>query len=433
MLWSLQMPASAVLLVTFTNKAAAEMRGRLERDFGVTDVLAGTFHSVCLRFLRNHGSRIGLEPFTIIDADATVRLINRIAQDIPRPDGVPALKNAVNLVSRRKCERALSGRGRPKSAAEYDNLMDLVIDDVLDAYDEALQKNGVLDFDDLLCHALKLFRECPDVLAGVRHTLIDEFQDTNGLQYELACLMGHRGLTLVGDPDQSIYRFRNAEPEIFHRIQRENLGTQTAYLNQNYRSTASVLAISCAVVDQAPAAAAKERPIVSAGEGRQLWTMHPAGPPVVFLETESPEAESKAIADEITRVLRLSGGTLMLSDFAVLIRTNAMSANIEKAFNRAGLAYHVVGGRAFYERLEIMDLLAYLRFLVNPKDADSFQRIINVPKRGVGPATVEKLVEHAQRNTSGRPPADFLDVIASFVASRYVPVFFVSLSFVLFN
>jgi DNA helicase-2/ATP-dependent DNA helicase PcrA len=236
---------------------------------------------------------------------------------------------------------------------------------------------------------------------------VDEFQDTNAIQYALARLMGQRGLTVVGDPDQSIYGFRNAEPGVFDRVLREHPADVTAYLNQNYRSTKNILDFSCAVIANAvpPRDGAGDPP-------RLLWTAHAAGPKVVFITADSTYDEGTAITNEIWRMARLSGGRLTLRDCAVLIRTKAMSAAFQQSCSRAGLPYHLVHGGAFIDRPEVKDLTAFLRVLVDPNDVQSLARIVNVVTRGESViAAEEKLRECANHVRATWPDASYLHAL----------------------
>lgn len=388
-----QVPADSVVLVTFTNKAAIEMRERLARYFGITKVIAGTFHSVCLRLLRKYGAAIGLRSFSVADASAAQRMVTNLLRSLPN-SGSTNVRQMQALLSKKKTE--LCGLAAAGPPLERSRELEQLVTTVYDAYEAQMQASNSLDFDDLLVKTLQLFRQEPSVLQHFQHTLVDEFQDTNLLQYHLAKLMGHGGLTLVGDPDQSIYSWRSAEADIFDRVLLEFPEAITVQLNQNYRSTAKILELSCAVVSG-------DRP----RRDRPLWTSNLHGPSVPLMHLEDPQQEALQIAQEVERACRLSDGLLTFADFAVLLRTNAMSSVFEQTFSLCGVPYRLVGSTAFYDRAEIKDCLAYLRVILNLNDTTALNRIINVPKRGLGPVTCKKLFAYIddclKKNSAGKP------------------------------
>ena len=377
-----------ILAVTFTNKAAREMGERAGRLLGpgAQGLSLGTFHSICARVLRRDGEAIGLPgDYVIYDADDQLAVVRRTQRDLridPKRYPPRALLSAISAA---KNER----RGPAEALRDAGSYFEELAGRVYGRYQAALQESGAVDFDDLLGETLRLFEERPEVCgryAGrYRHVLIDEFQDTNLVQYRLAQRLasGHGNVTAVGDPDQSIYSWRAADARNLLHFERDFPGAQVILLEQNYRSTGRILRAAHAVIAQS-----------GGRRERELWTENPEGEPIVVRELYDSDEEGHFVALEILRRMREDGRGF--SDFAVMYRTNAQSRAIEEACVQQGIRYRIVGGTRFYDRREVRDLIAYLRLIHNHADAMAFRRIVNVPRRGVGEATLDRLQRAAE-------------------------------------
>ncbi len=372
-------PPWRITAVTFTNKAAAEMRERVEKLMGggLSGVRIGTFHALCLRILRRDGEKIGLKPgFNIYDATDQTSLIRKLLKDEELDEGssgarlirarISAAKN--RLETPEQMERKAYSPDRKLAASIYRQ------------YDQALRKANAVDFDDILLRTLELFRKHEAVLRfyaeRTRHLLVDEYQDTNRPQYLLVrALSGvHGNLFVVGDEDQSIYRFRGAEIRNILDFEKDHPGAKLIRLEQNYRSTAGILAAAGAVIRNN-----------LARKGKNLWTENEEGERLVLFEAPD-DREEAAWAARSVREISLSES---LEEIAILYRTNAQSRQLEEIFRRDRIPYHVVGSTQFYERKEIKDLLGYLKLAANPADDVSFRRVVNTPPRGIGAATLQ--------------------------------------------
>jgi DNA helicase-2/ATP-dependent DNA helicase PcrA len=372
-----------ILAVTFTNKAAGEMRERVEKLLGgVETPLIATFHATCVRILRREIGRLGFgSNFVIYDDKESERLLKDviIEQNIDEKK-YPAKAFAAAID---ECKNAGS---LPEDLATGDQMAERLVR-VYSAYQQRLQKCNALDFGDLLLYTVRIFEEFPEVLAYYRDKwqwlLVDEYQDTNPIQYRLVRLLaGERhNLCVVGDDDQSIYRWRGADIRNILDFERDFPGVTVVKLEQNYRSTSNILTAAGAVV-------ARNR----GRKAKTLWTENPQGEKIFYRRLEDERAEARFVCREIAAWLRRGGS---LQDVAVFYRTNAQSRSIEDTLVAEGVAYHMVGGMRFYERLEIKDILAYLKVLENPADEISIKRIINVPPRGIGHATVDRIGELA--------------------------------------
>jgi DNA helicase-2/ATP-dependent DNA helicase PcrA len=378
-----------ILAVTFTNKAAKEMRERLvslltERQIRALTV--GTFHATCARWLRTDGERIGLDRrFTIYDDGDQLDLVRRAMGDLEidekkfRPRQVLATISAAKneSVSPERYARDAEGFYASQAARVYTR------------YQELLDEYKGLDFDDLLGKTLELFNTAPDVLEQYQdrfpYLMVDEFQDTNVVQYELVRLLGkkHRNVCIVGDEDQSIYGWRKADVRNLQHFERDFPELKIVMLEQNYRSTQAVLDVATAVI--------------SPNESRKpksLWTENPRGVPVQLHEAYDERDEALYVVRQIEQ-LRRDGSRY--GDVAVTYRTNAQSRALEDAFVRYGVPYQLIGGTPFYQRREIKDMLGYLRLIGNTADGLSFERVVNVPARGIGQKTVADLQQWAAR------------------------------------
>jgi DNA helicase-2/ATP-dependent DNA helicase PcrA len=376
-----------VLAVTFTNKAAGEMRERVGALLGpaARDVWLGTFHSICLRILKRHAQRLGFRnPPTVFDSDDQIRLLREILKEAPegeeglKPrDAQGAISFAKNrLLTPEEFEAASPAPARRKIAR------------VWRSYDRRLREQDGVDFDDILILALRLLTE-DDTIGDLyaerfRQVLVDEYQDTNRVQFHLVRRLAeaHGNICVVGDDDQSIYGWRGADITNILEFERHFPGATILRMEQNYRSTGAILDVANAVVRRN--AARKEK---------TLWTSNPKGERVRLAIAEDEEQEARRVAARVREAFRIGTSPAAL---AVLYRTHAQSRPLEDAFVRAEIPYRVIGGVSFYQRKEVKDLLAYLRLLVNPRDEVSFRRASLAPKRGAGETTIDRIVAEAR-------------------------------------
>ncbi|MFV9503332.1 MAG: ATP-dependent helicase [Oscillochloridaceae bacterium umkhey_bin13] len=378
-----------ILAVTFTNKAAREMKERLEVLVGSEQANAltvGTFHSLCARFLRRDCMHLGRErDFTIYDGDDQERLIRRVMRELELSEKQYPPRAILGRISSAKNELV--------SPAEYARLnrasFDLVVVRCYERYQALLREANALDFDDLLGETVRLFDQHPEVLARYHdryhYLLVDEYQDTNRVQYLLVRHLAarQRNLFVVGDDDQSIYLFRGADVRNIRQFEQDYPDAQVILLEQNYRSTQAILDTAQAVIS----AGAKRK------HNKRLWTENSAGVQVTLHEGYDQNEEASFVVDEIARLV--ATGELTARDCAVMYRTNAQSRALEEALIRRSLPYQIIGGTRFYERKEVKDLLAYLRLIHNPYDSVSLTRILNWPGRGIGERTEAELIRWA--------------------------------------
>ena len=379
-----------ILAVTFTNKAANEMRERVSALIGprAQHVWVGTFHSLCVRILRRYADRLGFpNQFLIFDTADQLAAIRAVLKDLnldPKRFEPRGLLGTVSAAKNNLQEPA-------DYAAQASDYWERIVAQVYEKYQEKLHENGAFDFDDLLLATVKLFRQEADVLNyyrdRFRYLMVDEYQDTNRVQYVLVNMLAeqHRNLCVVGDADQSIYRFRGADIRNILDFERDYPDATVIKLEQNYRSTKRILDAANAVI-----ANNFDRP------AKNLWTDNPEGDPLYFYQAMDERGEAGFVADEIRRGMAEEGR--QYSDFTILYRTHAQSRTFEEEFIRRGIPYRIVSGIRFYERKEIKDLLAYLRVIYNPLDEFSLRRIINVPRRGIGDVTIGRLDEFAAVN-----------------------------------
>jgi DNA helicase-2/ATP-dependent DNA helicase PcrA len=380
----------ALLAITFTNKAAGEMKERVGTLVGPVAhrMWVSTFHSACARILRREASHLGIRSsFSIYDQSDSVRLVDYVRRDLNLdPKRFPSRRLA-SQISALKNELVTVDQALDRAAGPADRR----VAEVYREYQRRLLDASAADFDDLLLLAVRLFREHPDVLEKwrkrFRQVLVDEFQDTNGAQWELVRLLTeeHRGVMVVGDQDQSVYRFRGADFRNLMRFEETFPDATVIVLEQNYRSTQRILDAANAVILNNAA----RRP-------KHLWTEQVGGELITRYHAQDEHDEAAYVAHEIGRLTDTEG--YAFSDVAVFYRTNAQSRVIEETLVRAGHPYRVVGGVRFYDRREVKDSLAYLRALVNPDDEVSWRRIVNVPKRGVGDTSVSKVSAYAQEH-----------------------------------
>jgi len=383
----------SILAVTFTNKAANEMRERLDRllDGAAGALTIGTFHAVCCRILRADGRAVGLSPgFVVYDDDDQVNLIKQSLLELqldPKTYSPRLIQASISAAKSRLLSEQHHAEG-------VDSYFEEIVQRVYQRYQALLTQSDAVDFDDILLKAVRLFESQPDVLARYRkryqHILVDEFQDTNLAQFELVRLLAseHRNVCVVGDPDQSIYSWRSADPRNLLSFEREFPEAKVVLLEQNYRSTKTILKAAMQVISSNPLRKEME-----------LWTENEAGKPVVLTECLNEKDEAQFVVDAIEKLLRHEG--LHYGDCAVMYRINAQSRALEESLMRFGVPYRLVGGTRFYRRQEIKDIVAYLRVIHNPHDSISLTRIINTPGRGIGQGTLNKLQASAtERNVS---------------------------------
>ncbi|MBB3230659.1 DNA helicase II [Halomonas stenophila] len=377
----------AVLAVTFTNKAAREMRTRLEALLGISlrNVWVGTFHSIGHRLLRTHWQDARLpQHFQIIDSDDQLRLVKRLLKDHRIDDERFPPRQVQSFISGCK-EEGL----RPHQVDAHGDAYLGQMVELYERYQLTCERGGLVDFGELLLRSLELLRDNPALLAHYQerfaHVLVDEFQDTNTLQYAwLKLLTGLRTpMTVVGDDDQSIYGWRGARIENIRRFEQEFPATRTVRLEQNYRSTSAILDAANALIRHNA-----ER------MGKELWTAGERGEPISVYSGFNDLDESRFIVDTIRE--KVEEG-INRREIAILYRSNAQSRVLEETLIRQGVPYRIYGGQRFYERLEIKNALAYLRLLLNRDDDASLERVINVPARGIGTRTVEVLRERARQ------------------------------------
>ena len=367
-----------ILAVTFTNKAAGEMRDRLRELLGerARPMWIGTFHATCARLLRRYSERLGLaKDFQIFDDDDQMKIVGQLLKEEGCGDEISARSLLVRF------DRA-KNKGEDPRLRKTGMYIDDYVERIYPRYVERLQREHAVDFNDLLLHVLRLLDDeeaGPRLAMLFRHVLVDEFQDTNRVQYQIACRLAAatRNITVVGDDDQSIYAWRGAEPKNLFDFERDFPEAIVIRLEQNYRSTSIILDAANAVIDKNLTRHAKA-----------LWTERGGGDPIVWYEAGDDRSEGYYVASQIARLVHegLSPG-----DIAILYRTHAQSRSLEDQLRRHELRYEIVGGLSFYERKEVKDVLAYLRLLVNPASDTSFERIVNVPARGIGETTVDKI------------------------------------------
>jgi DNA helicase-2/ATP-dependent DNA helicase PcrA len=380
-----------ILAVTFTNKAAREMRERLDKILGPTrsgELTLGTFHAICARWLRRDAPEIGLSrDFVIFDEDDQQQLIKRALTELNIDDKKYKPSAVLNAISNAKNELITPDIYQPPT---YWHEM---VRRVYPRYQELLRQSNGLDFDDLLLEVVHLLDARPDILVRYQerylHVLVDEFQDTNTVQYALISRLSAKSHNIfcVGDEDQSIYKWRGADFRNIQRFREQNPGLTQIVLEENYRSTQTILDAARGVIDKN-----KQR------TRKNLFTQRSGGTAISVYEAYNQDDEAQYVVDTIRQLIKKE--QFKLSDFAVFYRTNAQSRAIEDTFVRMGVPYRLVGGLRFYSRREIKDVLAYLRLVHNPHDAVSLARVINVPTRGIGAKTIETLDEVARQ--SGR-------------------------------
>lgn len=380
---------SQILAVTFTNKAAQEMKERLRQLVGpIADSLwVGTFHATCVQILRRHADRIGYKRhFLIFDTSDQIAAMKETLKELNVDQRNFEPRAVLSTISAAKNE-LVDWRTYQERASDF---WERNVGRFYEHYQKKLEANSAMDFDDLLGQTVRLFREHPDVLEEYqerfRYVLIDEYQDTNRAQYVLVSMIcaRHRNLCVVGDADQSIYRFRGADIRNILDFERDYEDAKVVKLEQNYRSTKRILEAANAVIENN-----LDRP------DKTLFTENPEGELIRFYRAEDERDEAAFVAEEIERLRREE--SFSYQDITILYRTHAQSRTFEEEFIRRGMPYRIVSGVRFYERKEIKDLLAYLRLIANTDDELSLRRIINVPKRGIGDTTLGRIQQFADQ------------------------------------
>ena len=372
----------SILAITFTNKAANELKDRLTRilDAGAGDVWAMTFHSACCRILRREIERLGYtRSFTIYDASDSERLMKDVIKDMGLDDKTFPAKYVLTVISREK-DKMVTPDQLLERAEESGDIRLLHTARAYGKYQNRLKENNALDFDDIIFKTVTLLQEFEDVRTyyqrKFRYVLVDEYQDTNYMQYLLTSLLagGYENICVVGDDDQSIYRFRGATIENILNFEKQYRGSRTIRMEQNYRSTQSILNAANAVISH------------NIGrKGKRLWTANSAGEPITVYEATDEGTEANFVAGQI-----ISGSKgKNFKDYAILYRTNAQSNALEFAMKRNGIPYRVIGGMRFFDRAEVKDMLSYLCIINNRHDDLRLKRIINNPPRGLGAKTIE--------------------------------------------
>ncbi len=377
-----------IMAVTFTNKAAKEMKERLYRLLGkaVENMTLGTFHAICARLLRIEGEEIGIDKgFVIYDDDDQMSLVKRSMGEVGVDPKKYSPRAVLSAISAAKSQLL----GPEEYVHHHHTYFDEVVQRVYERYQQLLNESKALDFDDLLFKAVRLFQNRPETLEKYRsrylHLLIDEFQDTNIAQYALAKQLAgkHRNICVVGDPDQSIYSWRYADLRNILNFEKDYPDSKVVSLEQNYRSTQTILEAA--------------HHLISLNQHRKennLWTENEKGVPITVTEAYTEHEEAQLVVSEVDRLARQ--GLHQPGHCAVTYRTNAQSRAIEEAFLRYGIPYKLVAGTRFYERREVKDIIAYLRLIHNPYDEVSLARVINIPPRGIGQRTMDDLMRWAK-------------------------------------
>ena len=389
-------PAESLLLMTFTNKAAREMRERLVGLAGkrAAEVTVGTFHSFCIRLLREHAEKMGLPlGFGICDGSDQITAVKAALRELRIPEATIKPRAAQSRISLFK--NSLISPDQAKDAAADD--WELGVAHVYAKYEEHLRRSRVVDFDDFLLLALRLLRENEEVRQGLedryRYVMVDEYQDTNGPQYGIVreIVKNHRNLCVVGDDDQSIYGWRGADISKILGFEKDFHGAEKVHLGTNYRSTVEIIDAANKVIRNNPKRHEK-----------QLHSALGEGTSVAIMRMEDESHEASFISSEIEHLVR--NGEAHFRDIAILVRTAQQPRAFEADLRTMNIPYHLVGGMSFFDRKEVRDLLSYLRLVANPADETSFLRIANIPARGIGKGSIEKVIARATETGQGAFP-----------------------------
>jgi len=375
-------PAYNILAITFTNKAANEIKARLEKILqeNASDIWAGTFHSVCMKILRSHGEKVGYRPnFSVCDTDDSKKVISKCMKDLNIDEKYLAIKTVMNEIGRAK-DKLLTPEDYAYEVGNDAKYKDIAR--VYERYQKTLMDSNLLDFDDIIMKTVQLFEKDEKVLAyyqnKFKYICVDEYQDTNKAQFVLVSMLGsfYRNVMVVGDDDQSIYKFRGATIENILNFDKTYYDAKVIKLEQNYRSTSNILNAANSVIKNN---AHKHM--------KQLWCDNEAGDKIVVKETPNQNDESRYIIDEIIRLKKEKG--IAYRDFSILYRMNAQSMNLETMFAKSGIPYRMLGALRFYDRKEVKDIIAYLSVINNPSDSVHLRRIVNEPKRKIGDASFD--------------------------------------------
>ena len=397
-----------IIAVTFTNKAAREMKDRLEQLLGqaAEALTLGTFHAICARILRREGKAIGLSSsFVIYDEEDQLSLIKQALEELnldPKQYAPKALRSAISAAK----SRLVNPEDYAKRVNSY---FEEIVHRVYQVYQQLLSHGQAVDFDDLLMRTVQLFQHHPQILKKYQskyvHILVDEFQDTNVVQYMLMKNLAgeYRNLCVVGDPDQSIYSWRFADLHNILSFEKDYPEAKVVFLEQNYRSTKTILEVASDIIS----ANLQRKP-------KKLWTENEDGASVTVMESYNAEEEAQSVVNEIERLIGQE--QISLKDCAVMYRVNAQSRALEETFLRYGVPYRLIGGTRFYQRREIKDIIAYLRLIHNTQDNVSLLRIINVPVRGIGHRTLSQLQSWAKAHNSS-----FFDAIEQVSSEKILP------------
>ena len=383
-----------ILAITFTNKAAGEMRERVDNlvGFGSESIWVSTFHSMCVRILRRHIEALGYATnFTIYDTDDQKTLMKDVCKLLEVDTKIYRERTLLSAISRAKNELITPEELMLEAGGDFSRKK---VAEVYGEYERQLRANNALDFDDLLLKTVQLFQTQKEVLdyyqERFRYIMVDEYQDTNTVQFEMVRLLAgkYRNLCVVGDDDQSIYKFRGANIQNILNFEKVFPDARVIKLEQNYRSTETILEAANGVIRH--------------NKGRKdksLWTENGKGEAIEFRQFDTAYDEAEYVVDDIRR--QVAAGEGNYSDYAILYRTNAQSRMFEEKFVTAGIPYKIVGGINFYARREIKDLLAYLKTVDNAQDDLAVRRIINVPRRGIGLTSINRVQEYAARREIG--------------------------------
>ena len=380
-----------ILAITFTNKAAKEMKERIELLVGdaAKDMWVGTFHSICVRILRKFIDRVGFDSsFIIFDSSDQKTMIKQILKDLQLDDKIFTDRSVMSEISNAKNEMLEPDTYAVKAHGDFRKEK---IAEVYERYQKRLKENNAIDFDDIINYTIKILIENPDVLQyysnKFEYVLVDEYQDTNKSQFTLVTMLAskHGNITAVGDNDQGIYSFRGADISNILNFEKDFPGTKIIKLEQNYRCTGNILKVANAVI--------KNNEVKY---DKKLWTENDVGNLPKVFSADNEYDEGKYIAEQIEHLIREE--KYKYSDFAVLYRMNTQSRAIEEILRREDIPYKIVGGLKFYERKEIKDIISYLRLVQNPADNLSLNRVINEPKRGIGKTSLDKIAQISEEN-----------------------------------
>lgn len=379
-----------ILAITFTNKAANEMKERIASLIGLSarGSWIGTFHSMMLRILRRHAEMLGYRSqFAIFDVSDQQRVMRDVLAELNISKRTLTPREALNRIGNFKNKGM-----KPSEVRKSSSFMASDLAQIYDRYQKALFERNAMDFDDILLQSLRLFEEQPHILAQYQHQfryiLVDEYQDTNRVQYDLVVQLSakHKNLCVVGDDDQSIYSFRGADVQNILDFEKDFPNAKVIRLEQNYRSTSVILAAANNIIQEN-----------TARKHKRLWTAINGGEPIMIYRADDHFDEARFVAKDIARRLEAENKPKNLS-FAVLYRMNALSRNIEYALRESNINYHIYGGTRFYDRQEIKDVTAYLRLIMTPEDDVAFRRAVQVPRRGIGEVTIERINALAGEN-----------------------------------